>query len=98
MGTVQLSVNEPIRIRRNISDLFIMLTCLMNASSAHSEYSNVLSFLLSELFYSLSSVLSDVFAAVNSSSVPLVTDALMRALQSTVEATLQVWPTFLSQS
>lgn len=50
----------------------------------------VLSFVLSELLSSLSGVLSDMSAAVNFTNVPLITDALLHAFQSTLEATLQV--------
>ncbi|MCI4378826.1 hypothetical protein PGIGA_G00219950 [Pangasianodon gigas] len=41
------------------------------------------------LFSSLSGVFPDVFAVVDSSNVSLITDALLQAFQSTVEATLQ---------
>ncbi|KAF5903388.1 ATP-binding cassette sub-family A member 12, partial [Clarias magur] len=42
-----------------------------------------------ELYSSLSVLLSDVFAAVNSSDVPLLTDALLQALQSTTDVAFQ---------
>ncbi|MCJ8732883.1 hypothetical protein PDJAM_G00216800 [Pangasius djambal] len=42
-----------------------------------------------ELFSSLSGVFPGAFAVVDSSNVSLVTDALLQAFQSTVEATLQ---------
>ncbi|KAI5091183.1 ATP-binding cassette sub-family A member 12 [Silurus meridionalis] len=45
---------------------------------------------MSQLFYSLSEVLSDVLTVVDSGNVSLVSDTLLQAFQSTVEATLQV--------
>ncbi|KAM9487078.1 uncharacterized protein abca12 [Clarias gariepinus] len=42
-----------------------------------------------ELYSSLSVLLSDVFAAVNSTDVPLLNDALLQALQSSIDVAFQ---------